>query len=107
MVTDDEVLDALKDCYDPEIPVNIVDLGLIYEVEIDDSHVDVEMTLTSVGCPEAPMILDQVERIVSHLDGVESAHVELVYEPPWDISKATEDGRAEIEMMGIPIPDYD
>lgn len=107
MVTEEEIRDALKDCYDPEIPVNIVDLGLIYDVKIDGDHVDIDMTLTSVGCPEAPMILDQVTRIVQHLDDVESCEVELVYEPPWSPEQATEEGRAELEMMGVPIPNYD
>lgn len=108
MVTKEEILEALKDCYDPEIPINIVDLGLIYEVSIDeDDHVAVDMTLTSVGCPEAPMILDQVERICKHVEGVEDCTVELVYDPPWDPSKATDEGRAELELMGVPIPNYD
>jgi FeS assembly SUF system protein len=79
------VVEALKTCYDPEIPVNIYDLGLIYELNVDDAgSVDVKMTLTAPGCPVAGTLPGEVQNKVAAVEGVTQASVELVWEPPWD-----------------------
>ncbi len=87
-LTEQDVISALKDCYDPEIPVNIVDLGLIYEVKIrpqDEGrqNVEVEMTLTAPGCPAHAEISQQVKDRIEQLPGVDSASVNVVWSPPW------------------------
>ena len=80
-----DVIGTLKTCYDPEIPVDIYELGLIYEVKVsDDAHVDVKMTLTSPMCPVAGTLPPEVEQKVRGVHGVKSASVELVWDPPWD-----------------------
>lgn len=103
MVTEEDVREALKTVQDPEIPINIVDLGLIYDVEIDDDEVDVDMTLTTMGCPIADYFLQEAKQAVESVDGVEEADVELVWEPPWSPEKATEDGKAQLQSLGISI----
>ena len=89
----EKVIEALKEVYDPEIPVNIVDLGLIYEVDINNGEVDVKMTLTAAGCGMGPYIAQQAEWAISELDEVEDVNVDIVFEPPWDPEKITEDGK--------------
>ena len=80
-----DVIGTLKTCYDPEIPVDIYELGLIYEVKVsDEAHVDVKMTLTSPMCPVAGTLPPEVEQKVRGVHGVKSAAVELVWDPPWD-----------------------
>jgi len=104
------VMDALSDVYDPEIPVNIVDLGLVYDVserEDDENAVHIEMTLTSMGCPIADSIKRNVTVAAESVEGVEHASVELVWEPPWSPADATDDGKAQLQSLGIRIPDYD
>lgn len=83
MITREIVLDALKECYDPEIPVNVVDLGLIYDVRINDDHVEVDMTLTAPGCPMHVPISEDVKGKVEAIAGVKDAQVNVVWEPPW------------------------
>jgi metal-sulfur cluster biosynthetic enzyme len=84
MITQEQVLDALRDCYDPEIPVNIVDLGLIYGVEFEgDDKVHITMTMTFPGCPASAYLHEEVRERVAQLDGVEWADVTVVWEPPW------------------------
>tara|TARA_B110000438_G_scaffold298621_1_gene347208 strand:- start:2068 stop:2376 length:309 start_codon:yes stop_codon:yes gene_type:complete len=97
-INKEKIIDALKDVYDPEIPVNIVDLGLIYEIAINDDEVDVKMTLTAAGCGMGPYIAQQAEWAISELDGVEDVNVDIVFEPPWDPEKITEDGK---KLLGI------
>lgn len=103
MVTEDDVREALKTVQDPEIPINIVDLGLIYDVEIDDGEVHVDMTLTTMGCPIADYFLQEAKEAVESIEAVEEANVELVWEPPWSPEKATEDGKAQLQSLGISI----
>lgn len=109
MVEADDVRAALSEVYDPEIPVNIVDLGLVYDIDVDEENeaVHVEMTLTSMGCPIADSIKRNVATAARSVDGVQDATVELVWEPPWSPEKASEDGKAQLESMGIRVPDYD
>ena len=84
MITQENVLDALRDCYDPEIPVNIVDLGLIYGIEFEDEDkVHITMTMTFPGCPASAYLHEEVRERVAQLDGVESADVTVVWDPPW------------------------
>lgn len=83
MVTEEQVRAALKTVKDPEIPINLVDLGLIYKVEIDQGKVDIDMTLTAMGCPAAPQIVAQVKEAVEAVPGVDEASVNLVWSPPW------------------------
>jgi len=99
----DEILEELQSVHDPEIPVNIVDLGLIYDMEIDDGEVDIEMTLTSMGCPTADSIMREVELTSEQVDSVENAEVELVWQPPWTPEKVSDEGRAQLSAMGINI----
>ena len=94
----EDVLEALRDVYDPEIPVNIVDLGLVYGVEIDDGDVDVKMTLTFAGCGMGPYIAQQAEWRLADLEAVEEINVELVYEPPWTPDMITEEGK---KLLGL------
>ncbi len=98
-VTVEEVTEALKDVYDPEIPVNVVDLGLIYGIEVDDDNrVHVEMTLTAVGCSMGPFIAQQAEWAIADVDGVKDVEVELSFDPPWSPERITEDGR---KLLGL------
>ena len=98
-VTVEEVELALKDVYDPEIPVNVVDLGLIYGIQVDDDgHVHVDMTLTAAGCGMGPFIAQQAEWAVAELDGVKDVDVEITFEPAWTPDKITEDGR---KLLGL------
>ena len=94
----DKVIDALKEVFDPEIPVNIVDLGLIYDVDINGSDVDVKMTLTAAGCGMGPYIAQQAEWAISELEDVEDVKVDIVFDPPWDPERITEDGK---KLLGI------
>jgi metal-sulfur cluster biosynthetic enzyme len=99
LVKEEDVYEALRECYDPEIPVNVVDLGLIYEVSIQPLRVDVKMTLTALGCPMAGEVMTDVRDHLLAIPGVEEAGVELVYEPPWTPERMTEDARWELGMM--------
>lgn len=94
----DAVFDALRECYDPEIPVNIVDLGLVYKVRIEGSTVDVTMTLTSIGCPVAGDVMAEVEGRVKDVAGVDTCNVTLTFDPPWSPERMTEDARWELGM---------
>ena len=98
-VTVEGVTEALKEVYDPEIPVNVVDLGLIYGVEVDQqSNVHVDMTLTAAGCGMGPFIAQQAEWAIADLDGVRDVNVEITFDPPWSPDRITEDGR---KLLGI------
>ena len=96
-VTVDGVMNALRNCYDPEIPVNIVDLGLIYRVAVEDDNVKVKMTLTTVGCPAHAYLMHQVQTEIEKLPGVKSADVEIVWEPPWTPDKMNPEARKKLE----------
>ena len=98
-----QIWDQLKTCYDPEIPVNIVELGLIYDLKIEDSQegkeVMIKMTLTAPGCGMGPVIADEVDRKVNGLEGVENVSVELVWEPMWNRDMMSEEAQLELGMM--------
>ena len=98
--SEDAVIEAIATVYDPEIPVNIYELGLIYVVEIgDDGGVKVEMTLTAPGCPSAQELPEQVESAVMSVTGTTSCKVETVWDPPWDPSRMTEEARLQLNMF--------
>ncbi|MGV8135857.1 MAG: metal-sulfur cluster assembly factor [Mangrovibacterium sp.] len=93
----DLIIEKLKDVYDPEIPVNIYDLGLVYNVDIDGNNkVNIVMTLTAPGCPVADMLVDDTRQAALAVEGVEDAEVELTFEPPWDKSMMSEEARLEL-----------
>lgn len=92
------VMEALRDVYDPEIPVNVVDLGLIYGCEVNDGIVNVQMTLTFAGCGMGPYIAQQAEWRVAEMDEVEDVHVEMVYEPAWSPDLITPEGKAQLGL---------
>ncbi len=95
----ERVIDALKTVYDPEIPVNIYDLGLIYKVDIKDRFVDVDMTLTAPGCPVAATFPGMVEHSINLVPGVNGAAVELVWDPPWTPELISEAARLELGLI--------
>ncbi|MBV9689555.1 MAG: DUF59 domain-containing protein [Ktedonobacteraceae bacterium] len=97
----EEVMDALRECYDPEIPVNIVDLGLVYDVDIDEEvdSVHITMTLTAMGCPVAGDLVSEVEMRVSEVENVKSCKVDLTFDPPWSPERMTEDAKWELGMV--------
>ena len=100
----EELLEALKVVKDPEIPVNIVDLGLIYDLTVrDGGEVDIEMTLTSMGCPVQDMIQADAELACMKVDGVKKVNVEFVWSPPWTPSKMSDDGKKQMRMFGFNI----
>ncbi|USI74337.1 SUF system Fe-S cluster assembly protein [Sphingomonas morindae] len=95
----DGVIDALKDIYDPEIPVNIYDLGLVYGVDVAGDHVAVTMTLTTPHCPVAESMPGEVELRVAQVPGVATAEVNLVWDPPWDPQKMSDEAKLELGML--------
>lgn len=96
----DKVIEVLRTCYDPEIPVNIYELGLIYEAKVDVSgEVNIRMTLTAPNCPAAGSLPGEVESKVKALPEVTAAKVEVVWEPPWDPSRMTEAARLQLGMF--------
>jgi len=96
-ITKQEVLEALKQVYDPEIPVDIVNLGLVYEVAIEAGRVDVKMTTTAPGCPVGSFIAGAAERAIQCIEGVKDVRVHLVYDPPWCMEMISEEGK---RMLG-------
>ena len=91
------VVDVLRTVFDPEIPVNIYDLGLIYRIELhEDEVLDIDMTFTAPSCPAADFILEDVRQKVESIEGVSSANVQMVFEPAWDQSMMSEEARVEL-----------
>jgi FeS assembly SUF system protein len=94
-----KIVEVLKSCYDPEIPVNIFELGLIYEINIDDeSNVEIKMTLTSPMCPVAGSLPPEVETKVSNVEGVKSSKVNVVWDPPWSMEMMSEEAKLQLGM---------
>lgn len=98
MVTEDKIRNALKEVIDPELGVNIVDLGLIYEIKIEEKNVDIKFTLTSPGCPVGPMIMDGIYNAVQQFEELEKVNTGIVWSPPWDPSRMTEEAK---DQLGI------
>ena len=94
------IIEALKNVYDPEIPVNIYDIGLIYKIEIlNDGVVNIQMTLTSPNCPVAETLPDKVRDAIEKIDDVKKVNVELVFDPPWNPDMMSEEAKLELGMM--------
>ena len=94
---EERIVDVLKAVYDPEIPVNIWDLGMIYKIDVkDDASVDIDMTFTAPSCPAADFILEDVRTKVNSVEGIKGTNVNLVFEPAWDQSMMTEEARVEL-----------
>ena len=102
-LTVDGVMNALRNCYDPEIPVNIVDLGLVYGVAIDEDNVKVRMTLTTMGCPAHAYLMHQVQTEIEKIPGVKKAEVEIVWDPPWTPDKMNPEARKRLEAGQEPV----
>ncbi|HYD72763.1 MAG TPA: SUF system Fe-S cluster assembly protein [Candidatus Binatia bacterium] len=96
----DDLVTQFKTVFDPEIPVDIYELGLIYKVDInDDRHVDIEMTLTAPGCPVAGEMPGWVEAAARRVEGVKSANVNLVFDPPWTPARMSDEAKLELNML--------
>ncbi|WP_319479462.1 iron-sulfur cluster assembly protein [uncultured Draconibacterium sp.] len=93
----DLIINNLKEVYDPEIPVNVYDLGLIYNVDVDENNqANILMTLTAPGCPVVDVLVDDITQAAQSVDGIEKVDVELTFEPPWDKSMMSEEARLEL-----------
>ena len=100
--TEEQILEALKVVKDPEIPINVVDLGLIYGVKVNPNGiVDVDMTLTAIGCPVQDMIKADAELAVMRVPGVKGVNVDFVWSPPWTPAKMSEEGKKQMRMFGF------
>ncbi len=100
MEVEGKIVEALKQVYDPEIPVNIYDLGLIYQIDVDDQkEVRIEMTLTAPNCPVVDILLMDVEEAVKSVEGVEKIKVNLVFDPPWDKSMLSDEAKLELGLL--------
>ncbi|MFQ6011462.1 MAG: metal-sulfur cluster assembly factor [Nitrososphaerales archaeon] len=95
----DQVMNALKNCYDPEIPVNLVDLGLIYGVNVNDGNVQVTMTLTAPGCGMGPHIAQNVKDEVGKVEGVKDTEVDMVWEPQWSPERMSDAAKAQLGFI--------
>ena len=94
------IVAMLKTVYDPEIPVNIYDLGLIYKIEVnDEGHVTIDMTLTAPNCPAADFLMEDVRQKIDSVDGVQSADVNLVFEPEWDKDMMSEEAKLDLGFL--------
>lgn len=98
-ISKDDVLNALRNCYDPEIPVNIVDLGLVYDVRVQEGNVEVKMTLTSPACPVAPQLAEQARSLIKAVPGVIEAVVDFVWEPQWTPDMMSWEARDQLGML--------
>jgi metal-sulfur cluster biosynthetic enzyme len=98
-VKPEDVIEVLRQCFDPEIPVNIVDLGLIYDIAIKPERIDIKMTLTALGCPMAAEVMADVRDHLLTLPGVTDAGVDIVYEPVWSPDRMSEEARWELGMV--------
>ena len=97
-LTTDVIYESLKTVYDPEIPVNVVDLGLVYDVQVNKGDVYVQMTLTFPGCGMGPFIAQQAEWAIQDLEGVEDVEIELVFDPPWSPDLISEEAKAQLGL---------
>ena len=96
-ISESQVVAAIRECYDPEIPINVYDLGLIYDIDIDEAQIAVRMTLTSEGCPSARQIPEDVKRRIAAL-GQPNVSVDVVFDPPWHPARISADGKAKLGL---------
>ena len=97
-VDESSVMEVLKTCFDPEIPVNIVDLGLVYKVDVRGGDVSIKMTLTALGCPLSGVISEDIQRKVSGIKGVKKVDIETVWDPPWSPERMSKEARQALGM---------
>ena len=100
-VNEDQVRDSLKQCMDPEVPLSIVDMGLIYGIDVTDNNdVNIKMTMTTKGCPLHETMVDDVKRYAKKVTGVNNVDVEIVWDPPWTMDKMSDEAKAKMKTMG-------
>ena len=100
-VNEDQVRDSLKQCMDPEVPLSIVDMGLIYGIDVTDNNdVNIKMTMTTKGCPLHETMVDDVKRYAKKVSGVNNVDVEIVWDPPWTMDKMSDEAKAMMKTMG-------
>ena len=96
----EQAINCLRNVYDPEIPVNIYDLGLIYDIQVDDdANVKVIMTLTAPDCPEAEFMVHEAKDFIQHIEGVKDVDIEITFDPPWDYNKLTDAVKLELGIL--------
>ncbi|MEM3828644.1 MAG: iron-sulfur cluster assembly protein [Conexivisphaerales archaeon] len=98
MVTKEEVMNVLKECHDPEIPINIVDLGLVYNVKVEDRYVYVLMTLTSPFCPIIDIFVEDMKEKIRSKTNADKVEIDITFDPPWDPSKMSESAKRELGL---------
>jgi len=99
-ILEEKIINVLKNVYDPEIPVNIYELGLVYENKVDDEgNVKIVMTLTAPNCPVADVMPQQVKEEISYLSGVKNVDVEITFDPPWDMDMISDEGKLELGLL--------
>jgi FeS assembly SUF system protein len=98
-ITDANILDVLSNVYDPEIPIDIVNLGLIYDIDIHDDRVDIKMTMTAPGCPASAQITAETKYLIEELEGIKEANIEIVWDPPWDPSRMSDDAKQSLGYL--------
>ena len=96
---EEKVIDQLKTVFDPEIPVNIYDLGLIYEVKVKEARAFILMTFTSPNCPVAEILPEEVRQKVSNIDGIDETDIEITFEPPWDQEMLSDEAKLELGLL--------
>ncbi|MEF8757399.1 MAG: 1,2-phenylacetyl-CoA epoxidase subunit PaaD [Halobacteriales archaeon] len=99
----DRIADALADVEDPEMPISVLDLGLVYGVTVEDGQATVDLTLTYTGCPARDLLQESVRRAVADVEGVEDADVRLVWQPEWTVEMVTEDGKDQLREFGLSV----
>ena len=100
-VNEDQVRDSLKQCMDPEVPLSIIDMGLIYGIDITENNdVNIKMTMTTKGCPLHETMVDDVKRYAKKVSGVNNVDVEIVWDPPWTMDKMSDEAKAKMKTMG-------
>ena len=100
-VNEDQVRDSLKQCMDPEVPLSIVDMGLIYGIDVTENNdVNIKMTMTTKGCPLHETMVDDVKRYAKKVSGVNNVDVEIVWDPPWTMDKMSDEAKAKMKTMG-------
>jgi metal-sulfur cluster biosynthetic enzyme len=103
MTTDERLRDALRDVEDPEMPVNIVDLGMVYGLSQRERTVAVDLTFTAMGCPASDLIVDDIRARLLQEDGVDEVAINVVWDPPWTAARMTQEGRDALEMWGLAV----
>ncbi|MEO0231721.1 MAG: iron-sulfur cluster assembly protein [candidate division WOR-3 bacterium] len=99
----EKIIEVLKTIYDPEIPINIYDLGLVYDIKIEEKKAHILMTLTAPGCPIYHFIKQEVEKKVKEIEGIDDCQVEFTFNPPWSPDKITEEGKEALRRFGFNI----